>query len=187
MPRWLAGVSALALLCYPFFIYFGLEQFGLPAIGILLIVLFVLRISLGNQSRIEELKQLARLTGVTGVGLILLGILFDSHGWLTFYPVVVNLGMLVLFGYSLRQPRTIIERLARLQEPDLPASGVRYTRTVTKVWCGYFIINGSIALYTCFQPLATWTLYNGLISYLLAGALFFIEWIVRQYVRRHAQ
>ncbi|MGF1755265.1 hypothetical protein L4C33_16930, partial [Vibrio makurazakiensis] len=103
---------------------------------------------------------------------------------LTYYPVVVNLCMLVVFASSLRQPQTIIERLARLQEPDLAQSGVMYTRKVTKVWCLFFVINGSIALYTCFQSLEVWTLYNGLISYLLAGSLFSIEWLVRQKVRQ---
>jgi len=92
--------------------------------------------------------------------------------------------MLILFASSLNQSQTIIERLARLQEPELPESGVRYTRKVTKVWCGFFVLNGLIALYTCFQPLELWTLYNGLISYLLAGSLFAGEWIVRQFVRK---
>ena len=32
-------------------------------------------------------------------------------------------------------------------------------------------------------PLAWWTLYNGLIAYLLMGLLFAAEWLVRQRVR----
>ncbi len=47
--------------------------------------------------------------------------------------------MLALFSASLLQKQTLVERLARLQEPELPDSGVRYTRTVTKVWCGFFL------------------------------------------------
>jgi uncharacterized membrane protein len=74
--------------------------------------------------------------------------------------------------------------LARLQEPDLPESGVLYTRKVTLVWCAFFIMNAATALYTCFESIEIWTLYNGLISYLLAGSLFAGEWIVRQFVRK---
>ncbi|CDU09567.1 hypothetical protein VDIAB_270376 [Vibrio diabolicus] len=53
-------------------------------------------------------------------------------------------------------------------------------------WFGAFFLrlNAAVALYTCFLPVKIWTLYNGLISYLLAGGLFAGEWIVRQFVRK---
>ncbi len=78
----------------------------------------------------------------------------------------------------------MIERFARLQEPDLPESGVKYTRTVTKIWCVFFIINGSISFSTCFMDMKIWMLYNGFISYLLIGTLFISEWLVRQWIRK---
>ncbi len=78
----------------------------------------------------------------------------------------------------------MVERFARLQEPELPDYAISYTRTVTKVWCLFFIINGSISLTTCFMDLQTWTLYNGLISYILAGLLFACEYATRLYVKR---
>ena len=81
----------------------------------------------------------------------------------------------------------IIERLARLQEPDLPPEGVRYTRKVTWAWCGFFIVNGGIAAWTAlYADLAAWTLYNGCISYLLMGLMFAVEWLCRRRVRRTA-
>src|SRR2546423_11913745 len=40
-----------------------------------------------------------------------------------------------LFRSSLFRPPTVVERLARLRNPELPAAGVRYTRQVTQVWC----------------------------------------------------
>jgi len=179
----LAALSALILFAYPLAVYFGINKFGIQSVGIMLVVIFAVRIFSSSQAKIKELKQLAWISGIAGIILLSLGMLFKQHGWLTYYPVVVNLCMLTVFSSSLKQPQTIIERLARLQEPDLPESGVIYTRTVTKVWCVFFIINASIALYTCFQSLEVWTLYNGLISYLLAGSLFAIEWLVRQKVR----
>ena len=92
--------------------------------------------------------------------------------------------LLAVFAISLRYPPSAIERLARLQEPDLPESGVRYTRRVTQVWCGFFIVNGSIALATVLWASdAAWALYNGLIAYLLMGLLFAAEWLVRRRVR----
>jgi len=184
MRQLLTALSAIVLLAYPFAVYYGIDKFGLSIMGILLAVLFVLRIFTASKTKLKEFKQLAIISGLIGITLIVLGILFRSKGWLLFYPVAVNACMLLVFAGSLKQPQTIIERLARLQEPDLPESGVEYTRKVTQVWCLFFLLNGSVALYTCFLSLEAWTLYNGLISYILIGALFAIEWIVRQIIRK---
>lgn len=104
------------------------------------------------------------------------------------WPVIANASLLAIFAWSLRHPPSLIERLARRQEPELPPRGVRYTRRVTQVWCGFFLINGSIALYTAlYADLDAWTLYNGGIAYALCAALFAAEWCVRQRVRRRQQ
>lgn len=101
------------------------------------------------------------------------------------YPVLVNGVLLVVFAVSLRYPPTVVERLARLTDPDLPPSGVRYTRKVTAVWCVFFVANGAAAAYTAaFSSDATWALYNGLIAYGLMGCLMGTEWCVRQWVKR---
>lgn len=54
---------------------------------------------------------------------------------LKLYPVLVNAGFLAVFGQSLVWPPSMIERLARVREPDLPAAAVAYTRRVTRAWC----------------------------------------------------
>ncbi|ADT86697.1 hypothetical protein [Vibrio furnissii] len=185
MRQLLTALSAIVLLAYPFAVYYGIDKFGLSVIGLLLAVMFALRIITANRTKLKEFKQLAAMSGLIGITLIVLGMVFRQEGWLMFYPVAVNACMLVFFAASLKQPQTLIERLARLHEPDLPESGVRYTRKVTQVWCLFFLFNAIIALYTCFLPMEIWTLYNGLISYCLAGALFAIEWLVRRAVRQH--
>jgi uncharacterized membrane protein len=78
----------------------------------------------------------------------------------------------------------VIERIARMMDPDLPPEGVRYTRRVTWVWVGFFCFNGLLsAALTLWAPLHWWTLYNGLIAYLLMGVLFVGEWLLRRRVR----
>ena len=109
----------------------------------------------------------------------------DSEIGLRFYPVLVNAGFFFMFFYSLFYPPTVIERLARIKEPELAESGVAYTRKVTGVWCVFFVLNGSIAAYVAFfSSLQVWSLYNGLIAYIVMGCVFVGEFIVRQIVRR---
>lgn len=101
------------------------------------------------------------------------------------YPAFMNLALLLTFGMSLRRGPSMVERLARLHEPDLPPSGVRYTRRVTWVWVVFFALNGAIAAWTAFYAdWRVWTLYNGLIAYCAMGAVFAVEFAVRRVVRR---
>lgn len=104
---------------------------------------------------------------------------------LKLYPVLVSAVMLAAFGYTLIAPPSMVERIARMQESDLPPAIVGYTRRVTQVWCGFFIINGAIALCTAlWASPGVWLIYNGMISYLLMGLLFGGEFITRVYFKR---
>jgi uncharacterized membrane protein len=103
------------------------------------------------------------------------------------YPLCVNLGLLASFGWSLWQGPPVVERLARLQEPDLPAHAVRYTRKVTQAWCAFFAVNAVLSLATAlWGSQALWALYNGAIAYALMGAFFTVEWLIRRRVRARA-
>ncbi|MDZ4759898.1 MAG: hypothetical protein SGJ21_02355 [Alphaproteobacteria bacterium] len=100
------------------------------------------------------------------------------------YPVLMNAALLLAFGVTLARPPSMVERLARMVEPDLPESGVRYTRAVTWVWCAFFVVNGSIALWTALRAsLEWWAVYNGVIAYVAMGTLLTVELIVRSIVR----
>jgi uncharacterized membrane protein len=87
----------------------------------------------------------------------------------------------------LAAPPSLIERLARRQERNFPPAAVAYTRRVTQVWCGFFAVNGAVALYTAFYAsTAQWSLYNGFVAYLLMGILFAGEYCARiVFKRRH--
>jgi uncharacterized membrane protein len=104
---------------------------------------------------------------------------------LKLYPVLVNMAFLAAFGISLTTPMSMVERMARLREPDLPPEGVRYTRRVTQAWCVFFVINGSIALVTSlWASEAVWSLYNGVIAYGLMGMMFGGEMLLRRRMRK---
>ena len=123
-------------------------------------------------------------TGLMWLGgtmlLVILAIWFNALLPLKFYPVFVNAALLSAFIYSLIVPPSMVERFARLREPELPVSAMYYTRRVTQIWCVFFAINGTIALITAlWASAALWTLYNGFIAYLLMGLLFTGEYLVR--------
>ena len=101
------------------------------------------------------------------------------------YPVFMSLGALLIFAMTLLKPPSMIERFARITQADLPESGVIWTRKVTMLWCGFFSLNACVALFTVFYAdLWLWTLYNGLISYLLMGTLLLGEFIFRKFHQR---
>ncbi|QIW16745.1 hypothetical protein A4G20_10595 [Pasteurellaceae bacterium RH1A] len=110
----------------------------------------------------------------------------DSMYW---YPVIINGFLLAIFGGSLWRSQTVVERLARLQTPDLSEAGVRYTRKVTQIWCGFFIFNiATASLLIFWQFYEAWAIFTGLISYFLMALLMAGEWLVRQRVKQqHSQ
>jgi uncharacterized membrane protein len=175
---------ALGLLtvAYPFAVYFGIRYFEPWLIAAALIGLLALRQACGSGKAFGN--------GAVAIAAILfcaLAVWRNDLITLRFYPVVMNGTMLALFAWSLFNPPTVIERLARLSEPDLPPSGVAYTRRVTQVWCGFFMMNGGMALATAlWSSFEVWSLYNGLISYLLMGVLFGGEYWVRVKTQKHA-
>lgn len=204
MQRITALLFALLIAAYPFAMYFGMRElsarmlgYGLMAIAIArLLVYFFTNSFVANSDRARDAQingrteltnsaQISKLLPAIALFLIAgLAILNDSKVALHFYPVLVNVSLLVVFGFSLYWPPTIVERMARLTEPTLDAHGVHYTRRVTQVWCVFFIANGAISSWTALiDNEKIWTLYNGFISYILMGALFAGEWLVRRRVR----
>ena len=168
----------LAGLAYPFAVYLGLEQLSPRLFALLLGALWLARMFSGKQTPLSR-----TLTTVALLFCLLLG-LAGEPALLRWYPVLISLALLGLFAGSLCSGMPIIERLARLSEPELPPAAVRYTRQVTWVWVGYFIVNAAIASgLALWAPLSWWTLYTGLIAYLLMGLLFAGEWLVRQRIR----
>ncbi|ODS23645.1 hypothetical protein AB835_07925 [Candidatus Endobugula sertula] len=171
------SLASLTLL-YPIVVFVGLQSVDARYLILLLIIIGGIRILSLGKSPLNHWTWLPLL-----VVLALWTWVSNTSISLKLYPVFINLGFLILFSTSLRYPPSIIEQLARFQDPQLPERAIVYTRTVTRVWCYFFAINGVIAfLITCFGSDAIWAIYNGLISYLLMGVIFLGEWLIRQRV-----
>ena len=166
----------LASLAYPLLWYYGRENGAFFWLAAAMCVLWLIRAAMP-----QTLGQRAvALLLAAFFAAVLVFRLPDSMYW---YPVAVNLLMLAVFGGSLFARQTVIERLARLQHPDLPPEGVRHTRRVTQIWCGFFVFNGATAAALAWlQRYDWWAVYTGIVSYILMGALFAGEWVYRKLV-----
>jgi uncharacterized membrane protein len=177
-----AVIFAVASILYPVLAAVAVHTVGPGWVLLGLLVLMVLRGVLGLQKGVPGGLTYALLFVAAAMALTAL---YDRELSVRLYPAFMNATMLAAFGLTLVKGPSMIERFARIVEPDLPESGVRYTRAVTWVWCAFFVINGSIAAWTAlYADWTQWTLYNGLISYIAIAALFAGEMMVRPFFRR---
>ena len=101
---------------------------------------------------------------------------------LLYVPVLVNLALLWAFGRTLLRGPSLVETLARLQESDLSEAQVAHCRSFTGVWCAFFAANAALCLALAWRgDLWLWTVYTGVVSYLLMGVVFGVEWLVRSW------
>lgn len=176
-------VTNILFVGYPFIIYLSLYYNWVNLAIFYLVVSFVLRlVTLPNL--FSNIRWMMKLIACIGLFLALISWFCAKYQTLLFYPVLVNFVFFITFGYTLYQPQSMIEKFARLKHANLSAEGVLYTRKVTLYWCLFFIVNGAIALTTCLiNNMYWWTLYNGLISYILIGIFMGVEWLIRQKIQ----
>lgn len=180
--NWLKLLLLAVALVYPFAVYFGLQVLETRLLGGILAGLLLLRLLLAGSKL--TLHPGVFTVALSGVVFSLAASIADNPDLFLYSPAAMNAGLLLVFGHSLVSPPSVVEQIARVMEPALPESAISYTRKVTMVWCGFFVLNGGIALYTAlYTSLATWTLYNGLIAYMLMGILFLVEFLIRRRVR----
>lgn len=116
----------------------------------------------------------ALLISVIGTAVCGLGLLLSEASLAFWYPVFVNLALLLAFAAS-------------LFGTPVADAGIRYCRKVTVAWCIFFIANGGVAAATVLSGnRAAWLLWNGCLSYGAIGLMMGIEYLVRRRVMRHA-
>ncbi|MGN1282033.1 MAG: hypothetical protein ACI4UM_09075 [Succinivibrio sp.] len=184
--------KVLMLICiclgiaYPFVIYaglsFGLIDYLLPVLATVFIVRAILSFRQNSQFKIAAIA-----SALVAAILCIASELFSDLKIALYYPVFINFLFLMVFGISLFSKSSIITRLAMLSQKteDLPPYVIRYTTAVSKIWCVFFLVNGFTAFLTVqYGDIGLWTLYNGLISYILMGLLFACEFIVRTIIKK---
>jgi uncharacterized membrane protein len=174
-------VAVVAIgIAYPFLVYFSLRTIPPGFVALILIALLSARVAFGSKKSGRDL-----LPYLIPIVVIMILAARSPLVGLKAYPVLLSLAFAVVFAHSLLWPPTIVERMARLRHPDLPIEVNSYLRKVTVAWLIFFIVNATVSAATAASgSLRLWTLYNGLISYLVMGAMFAGEFIIRQLVHR---
>lgn len=178
LPATLVAISA----AYPFIIFAADKKVTPLALAAGACVLLAARAFLGGQrhwSRELRGPLLAAIVLIAGLALL------DGALAAKAYPVVLSAGLALLFGLSLRQPRSLVERFAELSGDVLSPAGRRYCRHVTLVWATWLALNAVIsAVLALAGSLAAWTLWTGGIAYVVTGVIFGGEFVLRRMLRR---
>jgi uncharacterized membrane protein len=175
------ALGALPWLAYPLAVWAGLALGGARAAGGLVIAALALRSLLVWRAEPAALGRL--LVPLAAAGLpAAAAALLDDPLLLLFVPVLVSLGLLGAFAWTLWRGPPLIESVARLQVGDLSAAELRYCRGVTWVWCAFFLANAlATALLALSGSLAAWALWTGALSYLAIAVVLAVELTVRSW------
>ena len=121
---------------------------------------------------------------VGAVALVWLLYCLKANVWFRLYPAVVVTIALAIFAFSLHG-MPIAERFARCWGEQLDEKGIAYCRKTTIAWVIFLSLHLVVTLATVFfASREVWAIYNGCIAYILMGAMFLGEWLVRRRARR---
>ncbi|MFO1076612.1 MAG: hypothetical protein U1E73_02680 [Planctomycetota bacterium] len=179
--------AAVAMIAYPVVVWLGLSgaaegRSSARGIALLLLAVIAPAVFAGmRRSQRQAVRGLAAVPLVT-VGALALAAALNASDCLLAVPVAINAVLLVAFGSTLRAgAMPMIERFACLQDPELSPAKQRWCRAWTFVWCLFFVLNGGAALGLAWlAPMQWWAVYNGLVAYVLIGALLALEWVLRR-------
>ena len=171
---------AIVALAYPVLVYAGLLLFGPRVLAGAGAVILLVHVGSGwRRWRRTDVMRVATPVALVAAVLLVAAAFNDARTFL-FVPALANAAMLIGFARTLVRGPSMIETIARLRHPDVPASRGPYLRAVTCVWCVFFAVNATISVVLALgATLAAWTLYNGLLAYVLVGLVAGAERVYR--------
>ena len=175
-----ATALAIATLLYPGIVY--VTRTVVPPLTFVAVALALIGLRLATLR--SPIDQVWRAPFVIAATVIVLLAALDTPLAVKAYPVAVSLAAASVFGATLLHPPSLIERFARLREVELPPAALSYCRKVTIVWTVWLSANTIIAAILALPGNdAAWALWTGLVAYLIMGALFASEIVVRHIIR----
>lgn len=185
MRAGLAVANVVLAVAYPVAVWWSLTHFSARMSGLFVLIVLVPVLGLrlwqqGRQGRGGHFWHVIRIP-LSVMFLLTMGIVFDERVFMLWMPVLISAVLLVQFAASLRGDMPIVERFARMQEPELGEPERAHCRQVTIAWCVFFVINGTVAAaLSVVAPLSWWAAYSGGVAYALMALMFAGEYGVRR-------
>jgi uncharacterized membrane protein len=164
----------------PWVLYWTLSRQRVGVAAVTLIGWVIVRtipvlLSAKREQRIAALQLPAIALVFTGLGWVL-----NNGTWLLILPSATQATFGLAFLRSL-SGTPLIEHFARMMKPELSAAQQAHCRRWTAVWGIYLLVLAAIGLGLArWAPLTVWTAYVGVLSYVLIGVLFAIEYVIRK-------
>ncbi len=181
MKTALSILSTLFVIASPWVLYVTLSQERVDIAAFALVGWVAVR-AIAIVASAEPAQRRAALQ-LPGIALVfaLLGLVSHERVFLMILPSATQAAFGLTFWRSLAQPVPLVEHFARMVKKDLSDGEVAHCRQWTRIWAIYLWVLAAIGLVLAATvSLAVWTAYVGVVSYVLVGILFAVEYVQRK-------
>lgn len=180
MKTVLGVLSALFIVASPWVLYWTLSQHRIDVAAAALIGWVIVRtIPIVLSARREQRIAALQLPAIA-LAFAVLGWISHDGTWLLVLPSATQGAFGLAFLRSLSGV-PLIEHFARMVKPELSPGELAHCRSWTRIWGGYLLALAALGLGLArWAPLAVWTVYVGVVSYVLVGVLFAVEYLIRK-------
>ncbi len=178
------AIALLVLLViYPFWVGALFDRFGVRAVA--LVGLAMLALSYAARKR-TGLQSGAWRDFVASGAILVAASASGDERFLLLLPALINLQLFLFCMDSLKDGRSIIERMARVLQPHLPEFTRGYCRGCTRFWAGFFLTSAVvIAGLAVIAPVAVWQRFTGPVYMSLLLMIVAVEFLIRKIYFRY--
>lgn len=180
MKTILGIISTLFILASPWVLYWTLSHQEVKVAAITLIGWVIVRAIPVLVSAKREHRVAALQLPAIALGFAILGWVSNNGTWLLVLPSATQATFGLAFLRSLSGV-PLIEHFARMMKPELSAPELAHCRRWTVIWGIYLLVLAALGLVLArWAALAVWTVYVGVVNYVLVGVLFAVEYLIRK-------
>jgi len=181
MKTALSILSTLFVLASPWVLYITLSQQRVDIAAFVLVGWVALRAIVIVASAEPEQRRAALQLPAVALVFALLGLISHQRVFLLILPSATQAAFGLTFWRSLAKPVPLIEHFARMVKKELSDGEIAHCRQWTRIWAIYLWVLAAIGLViAAVASLTVWTAYAGVISYVLVGVLFAVEYVQRK-------